>query len=56
MIINKKQIIQIMSLVSEYSNKLRTLGFESTNKYADDIDILLSLINSQQEIELKNIE
>lgn len=56
MIISEKQIMQLMSIVGEYSDKLKSLGFESIMSYAYQIDELLGSIHSQQSKELKAIE
>jgi hypothetical protein len=56
MIISEKQILQLITLVSEYSERLRHMPYEEPKSYSVWIDKFLGEISKQQSEELKVIE
>lgn len=56
MIISEKQVMQLITLVCEYSERLRHMPYDITKEYSDNIDRFLGKISKQQSEELKVIE
>lgn len=54
--ISEKQIMQLITLVCEYSERLRHTPFEAAVSYSIKIDEFIGKITNQQSEELREIE
>lgn len=54
--ISTKQIIQLITLTNEYSERLRQMPYNLTKQYSDNIDKLIGQITGQQSDELREVD
>lgn len=55
MIISEQQVMQLITLTAEYSERLRHMPYDFTKQYSDNIDNMIGTILNQQSEELKDI-